>query len=178
MFTKEQKTVISIVLGALAIVTFVCLYGFTIGGEFFSFKYLIYCLFTSFIMTSSAFLFIFKKEEMKGWFAKEPYVIVLLIVAALQLLIYQPLNLLSASDNGEEYEVEITDCSNVRLSSTVCFIDKDGVERSKDISFKYIITDDDELYPQIGGRMMVKETTGGFNCKYFEIIKVTYMPEQ
>lgn len=174
MFTKEQKTVISIVLGTLTVVAFVCLYGFTIGGEFLSVKYILYCLLTSFVVTSSAFWFIFKRENFKKLFAKKFYVIVLLIVAALQMLIYQPLNIFSASDNGEEYEVEITDY----FRNTVYFTDKDGTERIKDVTFKYIVLDDDELYPQTGGRMIVKETTGGFNCKYFEIVKITYIPEQ
>lgn len=178
MLTKEQKTVISIILGVFAVVAFVCLYGFTIGGDFFSVKYILYCLLTSFIMTNLAFVFIFKKEKFKQVFAKKYYVLVLIILVAVQLLIYQPLNLLSSNDKGKEYEVEITDYSSTRLSSTVYFTDKDGIKRSKDISFKFIVLDDDELYPQTGGRMIVKETTGGFNCKHFEIVKVTYIPEQ
>ena len=40
-----------------------------------------------------------------------------------------------------------------------------------------MIMDSGELYPQTGGRMIVKETNGGFNCKHFEIVKVTYEPE-
>lgn len=167
MLTKEQKIVISIVLGALAVVIFVCLYGFTIGGEFFSFKYLIYCLVTSFIMTSLAFMFIFKRENFKKLFGKEMYIIVLLIIVALQMMIYQPLNLLSSSDAGQEYEVEVIS----RFRNIVKFFDKDGIAREK-----YLISD--RVWPQDGGRMIVKETIGGFGCKYFELVEVTYEPEQ
>lgn len=177
MLTKEQRIIISVILGIFAVVIFVCLYGFTIGGEYFSVKYILYCLLTSLIMTSIAFLFIFKREKFKDLFGKMPFIILCFILIIVQLLMYQPLNLLSSSDNGKEYEVEITDYFSSRLSSTVYFTDKDGIERSKDITFKYIVLDDDELYPQTDGEMIVKERTGGFNCKYFEIIKVTYMPE-
>ena len=42
MLTKEQRIVISVILGISAVVVFVCLYGFTIGGEYFSIKYILY----------------------------------------------------------------------------------------------------------------------------------------
>ena len=176
MLTRENKIMISVVIGTFAVIVFVSLYGFTIGGEYLSVKYIAYCFLTSFFMTSLAFAFIFKKEHFKKFFAKKPYVILCLILVAVQLFLYQPLNLLSSSDSGEEYEVEITYCSNVKASSTVYFIDKNGVERSKDVSFKYIVGSDDELWPNEGGRMIVREITGGFNCKYFEIVKITYDP--
>ena len=177
MLTKEQRIVISVILGIFAVVVFVCLYGFTIGGEYFSIKYILYCLLTSLTMASIAFLFVFKREKFKALFGKEPFIIVCLILIVVQLLMYQPLNLLSSNDDGKEYEVEITDYFSSKLSSEVYFIDKDGIERSKDITFKYIVLDDGELYPQTRGKMIVKERTGGFNCKHFEIIEVTYMPE-
>ena len=62
MLDKTQKTVIAIIIGLLAVPICVCLYGFTIGGEWLSFKYIACCLVTSFTLTSFAFLFIFGKE--------------------------------------------------------------------------------------------------------------------
>ena len=103
--------------------------------------------------------------------------IIILVVTALQLLMYQPLNLLTAVDEGMEYEVEITDFSSMKGCTEVYFTDKNGTPRKKDITLNFMIIDSGELYPQTGGRMIVKETLGGFNCKHFEIVKVTYEPE-
>lgn len=170
MLNKEQKTVISLILGMLTVILFVCLYGFTIGGEFLSFKYILYCLITSFTITIPAFLFIFKRENFKIVLKKEIHFIFLIITFFLQILLYQPLNLLSSSAQAEEYEVNITDLSR----GTVYFVDKDGKERKKYVEFRFVF--DEQLTPQPGGRMIVKETTGGFNCKHFEIVSVTYVP--
>lgn len=177
MLTKEQKTVISIIIGIICTLISVCLYGFTVGGEYLSFKYISYCLLTSFVMVSLAFLFIFRKKISKKLIIKELYVVFIFIIAALQILMYQPLNLLTAKDKGKEYEVEITDFSSIRGSTSVYFTDENGIPREKDITFDFIIMDGNDLFPQAGGRMIVKETLGGFNCKHFEIVKVTYEPE-
>ena len=171
MLTKEQKTVLSVIFGIIGSVLSVCLYGFTVGGEYLCFKYLLYCVVTAFVMTSLAFLFIFGKEQVKKLLFKELYVIIVLIVAALQLLIYQPLNLLTAVDEGMEYEVEITDTD--RYGATY-FTDREKTPRI--ITYNRVILSDDELWPEAGGRMIVKETLGGFDCKHFEIVKITYEP--
>lgn len=173
MLTKEQKTLISIIIGIICTVTSVCLYGFTVGGDFISFSYISYCLLTAFMMTSLAFLFIFGKEQVKKLLFKELYVIIVLIVAALQLIIYQPLNLLTAEDKGTEYEVEITD--TFHKTNEVFFTDREGIPR--ETIFHRFFTYEDEFWPEAGGRMIVKETLGGFDCKHFEIVKVTYEPE-
>lgn len=176
MLSKEQRIILSIVLGALSIVGFVCLYGFTIGGEYISVKYVLYCLFISFVMTNLAFMFIYKKKVIKSFYKEELFLIVIAVVVVLQMLLYQPLNLLTTNDKGEEYEVVITDCDRYYQ---VYFTDKDEITREKNASLKYMLSfNDNELSPEKGGRMIVKETTGGFNCKHFTIIKVTYVPEE
>ncbi|MBQ3137785.1 MAG: hypothetical protein IJB74_09945 [Clostridia bacterium] len=177
MLTKEQKTVLSVIFGITGSVLSVCLYGFAVGGEYLCFKYLLYCVVTAFVMTSLAFLFIFGKKTPKKLFWKELYIVIILVVSALQLLMYQPLNLLTSEDKGKEYEVEITEFYSTRGSTAVYFTDENGIPRKKDITLNFMIMDSGELYPQTGGRMIVKETNGGFNCKHFEIVKVTYEPE-
>lgn len=72
MLTKEQRIVISVILGIFAVVVFVCLYGFTIGGEYFSIKHILYCLLTSIIMASIAFLFVLREKNLKLYFGKSP----------------------------------------------------------------------------------------------------------
>ncbi len=177
MLTQKQKTVLSIIIGIISTVLSVCLYGFTVGGEYLSFKYLLYCLLTAFVMTSLAFLFIFGKKIPKELFWKELYVVIILVVSALQLLMYQPLNLLTSEDKGREYEVEITEFYSTGGSTAVYFTDENGIPRKKDITFDFMIMDEHELTPATGGRMIVRETLGGFNCKHFKIVRVTYEPE-
>lgn len=172
MLSKEQKTVISVIGAIIFTVLSVCVYGFTIGGEYLSFSYIAYCLLTAFVMTSFAFLFIFGKKIPKKLLFKELYVIIILVVTALQLLMYQPLNLLTAVDEGMEYEVEITDTD--RYGATY-FTDREETPRK--ITYNRVILSDDELIPTEGGIMIIREITGGFNCKHFEIVKVTYEPE-
>ncbi len=172
MLTKEQKTVLSIIIGIIYTIASVCLYGFTIGGEFLCFKYLFYTLLSSLILITLTFLFIFGKETPKKLIWKEAYTVLVLIVAALQLLIYQPLNLLTAKDKGTEYEVEITDTD--RYGATY-FTDREGIPRKT--THNRVILSDYELIPTEGGRMIIREITGGFNCKYFEIAKITYEPK-
>lgn len=173
MLTKEQKIVLSVIAGIICTVLSVCLYGFAVGGEYLSFKYTLYCLVTAFLITVLAFLFVCGKEKVKKLLFKKLFIIVTVIVAVLQLLIYQPLNLLTAKDCVKEYEVEIT--YNMPRSSDVYFFDQEGTERVA--HFNRIISYDDELWPEAGGRMIVRETAGGFDCKHFEIIKVTYEPD-
>ena len=76
-------------------------------------------------MTGLAFLFIFGKKVPRKLIWKEIYTVLVLSVAALQILLYQPLNLLTAEDKVTEYEVEITDTYH-RIYD-VFFTDKDGV---------------------------------------------------
>ncbi len=173
MLTKEQKALLSVITVIMCTVASVCLYGFTIGGAYLCFKYLLYCVITSFVMTGLAFLFIFGKKVPRKLIWKEIYTVLVLSVAALQILLYQPLNLLTAEDKVTEYEVEITD--SYHRSYDVFFTDKDGVAQKA--KFYSIFSTDDELWPEAGGKMIIRETLGGFNCKHFEIIKVTYEPE-
>ena len=172
MLTKEQKTVLSVITGTVCAVISVCVYGFTVGGDYLSFSYISYCLLTAFIITSLSFLFIFGKKTPKELTWKEIYTGLVLTLAALQLFIYQPLNLLTAVDEGMEYEVEITDTD--RYGATY-FTDREETPRK--ITYNRVILSDDELIPTEGGIMIIREITGGFNCKHFEIVKVTYEPE-
>ena len=103
----------------------------------------------------------------------KPFVIVLLAVFAVGLLLYQPLNILSATGESLEYE---TDIIWSHRANTVYFYDSEGIERHKDVSLRYIVTDDDVLWPETGGSMIVRETMGGFHLKFFEIVEVTYEP--
>ena len=178
MLTKEQRIVISVIFGCFAVLGSICLYGFTIGGEHLSFKYITYCLVTSFIIASLLFLFIFRKKGIKNIFANKFFILILLAVIGIQILGYQPLNAFTSADVGVEYEVEITEGLEYRQDN-VYFIDKEGVSRFINTTFdiSYIIMDDDELIPRTGGRMIVREIVGGFNRKYFEMVKVTYEPE-
>lgn len=179
MLSREQKIVMSIVLGTFSAVGCVCLYGFTIGGEFACVKYLIYSAFTSFILTTLAFVFIYKKENFKSIFKKEAFYIALVAVFAVQTLLYQPLNLLSAPEDGREYEVEITQWDFYgRGELLVYFIDDDGEEREVIVEGKIVIADEDEvvLWISDGGRMIIRDTLGGFGLKHAKFIRVTYDP--
>ncbi|MGN1444359.1 MAG: hypothetical protein ACI4XE_10985 [Acutalibacteraceae bacterium] len=99
--------------------------------------------------------------------------IVLLAVFAVGLLLYQPLNVLSANGESVEYE---TDIIWSYKTATVYFYDSEGIERSKNVVAQFTITDDDVLWPKTGGSMIVRETMGGFHLKFFEIVEVTYEP--
>ena len=99
--------------------------------------------------------------------------IALLAVFAVGLLLYQPLNILSATGESLEYE---TDIIWSHRANTVYFYDSEGIERHKDVSLRYMVTDDDVLWPETGGSMIVRETMGGFHLKFFEIVEVTYEP--
>lgn len=178
MLNKEQRIVLSVVFGVLAVLGSICIYGFTIGGEPFSVKYILYCLVTSLVMITLVFLFVFRKESFKRMITSEFFLITVLAVAFIQILGYQPLNAFTKNDMGVEYEVEITQGLEYR-GYNVCFIDKEGISRCIDTTFdiSYIFIGDDELMPRLGGRMIVREIVGGFNRKYFEIVKVTYEPE-
>ena len=173
MLDKKPRAVIVIITGLLAVPFCVCLYGFIIGGEWLSFKYIAYCLVTSFALTSFAFLFIFGKENFRKMLTAKPFVIALLVVFAVGLLLYQPLNILSATGESLEYE---TDIIWSHRANTVYFYDSEGIERHKDVSLRYMVTDDDVLWPETGGSMIVRETMGGFHLKFFEIVEVTYEP--
>ena len=173
MLDKKQRAVIVIITGLLAVPICVCLYGFTIGGEWLSFKYIADCLVTSFALTSFTFLFIFGKENFRKMLTAKSFAIALLAVFAVGLLLYQPLNILSATGESLEYE---TDIIWSHRANTVYFYDSEGIERHKDVSLRYIVTDDDVLWPETGGSMIVRETMGGFHLKFFEIVEVTYEP--
>lgn len=180
MLSREQKIVMSIVLGLFAAVACVCLYGFTVGGEYFCVKYLLYCALTAFILTASAFVFIFKKENIKSIFKKEAFYLTFAAVIVIQFLLYQPLNLLSAPQESREYEVEITQYFDGRGCFDINFIDSDGAERTLYYSYRWISfeSDDNNLLINEGGRMIIKDTLGGFNLKHAKLIRVTYDPEQ
>lgn len=178
MLNKEKRIVLTALSGLFLLLTSVCFYGFTVGGEPFSLKYILYCFVTSFIMTSLAFFFILKKDGFKKLFLKDGFVIAVIVVAAVQFFSYQPLNKFTSADAGVEYEVEIIRGFEYR-DSIVRFADKEGIIRElyKNLDISYMFLLDGELSPETGGRMIVRETVGGFNHKYFEIVKVTYAPE-
>ena len=180
MLSREQKIVMSIVLGLFAAVACVCLYGFTIGGEYICEKYLLYCAFTSLVLTTSAFVFIFKKENFKSFFKKEAFYLTFAAVIVIQFLLYQPLNLLSAPQESREYEVEITQYFDGKGYFDINFIDSDGAERVLCYYYEWfsIKPDDNILHISEGGRMIIKDTLGGFGLKHAKFIRITYDPEQ
>lgn len=177
MLNREKRIMISVYMGLFFVLISICLYGFTVGGEPFSFKYISYCTVSAFLMTSLAFFFIYGKEGLRLFF-KKIFSLIVLSVAVIQLIGYQPLNAFTSGDVGVEYEVKITEGLEYRQDN-VYFVDKEGVTRCINTTFdiSYIIIDENELIPRTGGRMIVREKIGGFNRKYFEIVKVTYEPE-
>lgn len=178
MLSREQKIVMSIVLGTFAAVACVCLYGFTVGGEYFCVKYLLYCALTAFILTASAFVFIFKKEKFKSILKKEAFYLTFAAVIVIQFLLYQPLNLLSAPQDSREYEVEITQYIDGKGCFYINFIDSDGAERTLYYFSPWISFDSDDSDLQIseGGRMIIIDTLGGFGLKHAKFIRVSYDP--
>lgn len=55
---KNQKIVITVGIGLVALPLLVCLYGFTVGGAWLSFRYIAYCLVASAVLTIPAFLLV------------------------------------------------------------------------------------------------------------------------
>ena len=101
-------------------------------------------------------------------------------VIVIQFLLYQPLNLLSAPEEGCEHEVEITQYYWGGSDTIINYIDSDGLERELIIYVDWVSinSDDNSLHISEGGRMIIKDTLGGFNLKHTKFIRVTYDPEQ
>lgn len=173
------KVLLSVIWGLLSSVTIVFLYGIFVGGDYLTYSYLMYIVVFSLFSSCLISVFLFGKDFWNKKYGKEIFLGILVAYVALNFLLYPSLNKLTASKEFSEYETEITECRFYPKSiiREVFFINSEN----KTVKTKYydkMIYLDDELMPETNGRMIVRESMGGFNLKIYEIREITYEPYQ
>ena len=166
------KVLLSVILGLLSSVTIVFLYGIFVGGDYLTYSYLMYIVVFSLFSSCLISVFLFGKDFWNKKYGKEIFLVILVAYVALNFLLYPSLNKLTASKEFSEYETEITECRFYQKSiiREVFFINSEN----KTVKTKYydkMIYLDDELMPETNGRMIVRESMGGFNLKIYDNIR-------
>ncbi len=153
----------------LAIVTFCCLYGFTIGGN--NAIWAICLIIWSLLITASIFFFIFDKDFIKNQTLLEISVAVLTVVCVLSYFTYGGLNKISADESKTvEYDAEITYYVTGK-PPFLDFVNQQGNEVRIDVYYDLINEEEDE-YITLGSAQYVciRETPGGFGYPIYEIL--------
>lgn len=166
---RTNKIILSVVGGLLAIVTFCCLYGFTIGGN--NAIWAICLIIWSLLITASIFFFIFDKDFIKNQTLLEISVAVLTVVCVLSYFTYGGLNKISADESKTvEYDAEITYYVTGK-PPFLDFVNQQGNEVRIDVYYDLINEEEDE-YITLGSAQYVciRETPGGFGYPIYEIL--------
>ena len=167
--SRTNKIILSVVGGLLAIVTFCCLYGFTIGGN--NAIWAICLIIWSLLITASIFFFIFGKDFIKNQTLLEISVAVLTVVCVLSYFTYGGLNKISADESKTvEYDAEITYYVTGK-PPFLDFVNQQGNEVRIDVYYDLINEEEDE-YITLGSAQYVciRETPGGFGYPIYEIL--------
>lgn len=168
---SSVKIILSVLILLFGTVFADCLYGFLFGGEFGLYAFLV-VLFVGALLSLASVMMIFSKEERQMKKARTIFAIMLLCFVIVCLYGYRPLNYISGSDDYTEQSVTVVDqyvygrnFHFIQPQSVVTVEDEDG--NVFDIDDYAILADYGE-----GEKVFVREYTGGFNLKYYVIVKM------
>ena len=167
--SRTNKIILSVVGGLIAIVTFCCLYGFTIGGN--NTIWAICLIAWSLLITASIFFFIYGKNFVKNQTLLEISVVVLTAIAVLSYFCYNGLNKIGADESKTvEYDAKITYYIEGKVDS-IDFINSHGNEVRIDHYDDIIIYGEDEPITLSEAEFIcIREIQGGFGYPIYEVL--------
>lgn len=167
---KSHKILITVTLLICAIIGFVCLIGFTIGGRFGWLHVIIFgCI--SAVISFLSILFINGIDFIKSNNSIEPFVILIIAITVAFNVMYSGMNKLSAGNEVITYDTTIEYTSTGKqLHTDIGFYDKNGnMQVIWDFNQFWI---DDESCPEEGATITVEERQGGFGYPVFKMTRV------
>ena len=167
---KSHKILMTVTFLICAIIGFVCLIGFTIGGRF-GWLHIIIFACTSAVISFSSMLFINGIDFIKSNNFIEPFVILIIAITVVFNVMYSGINKLSAGNEVITYDTTIEYISNGKqLHTDIGFYDKNGnMQEIWDFNQFWI---DDESCPEEGATITVEERQGGFGYPIFKMTRV------
>lgn len=168
---KSHKILISVTLLICAIIGFICLIGFTIGGRFGWIHVIIFACFGAAISFLSI-LFINGSDFTKSKKFIEPFVILLVAITIIFGVMYNGINKLSADNKVITYDtkIEYLYTGKGQLHTDIGFYDNNG-NMQEIWDFNQFWTDD-ESCPEEGDTITVEEQQGGFGYPVFKMTQV------
>ena len=169
--SRTNKIILSAVGGLILIVSFSCLYGFTIGGN--DIRSVIFLITSSMLITVLIFIFIFGKDFATDKKVKSIAIGVAIGICVLSYFTYNGLNRISADESKTvEYEAEIT-YYDIRTAGqgigpdSVDFINSQGNEVRVDYYRGFINYD---VIVNEAEFVLIREIQGGFGYKIYEVL--------
>lgn len=170
LMKKSHKILITIILLICAIIGFVCLIGFTIGGRFGWLHAIIFACISA-VISFLSILFINGSDFTKSNKFIEPFVILIIAITVVFNVMYSGINKLSAGNEVITYYTTIEYTSHGKqLHTDIGFYDRNG-NMQEIWDFNQFWTDD-ESYPEEGVTITVEERQGGFGYPVFKMTRV------
>lgn len=167
---KSHKILITVTLLICAIIGFVCLIGFTIGGHF-GWVHIIIFACISAVISFLSILFINGKNYTKSKKFIESFVLLVIAITVAFNVMYSGMNRLSAGNEVMTCDTTIEyTYTGKQLHTDIGFYDKNGnMQEIWDFNQFWI---DDESCPEEGAAITIEERQGGFGYPVFKIISV------
>lgn len=167
-----NKSIKIVVLGIISIFAFLfsdCFYGFVFGGNFSWITAVISFVSGTWVATIYVLL-LFHKDKRKCKKAKETFIVVVLIFMVVCLYGYKPLNRILGSNNYTETQAEVVYIDAQRRS--FLFIEPESIVTLSDSQGNDFVVEDYDIifYYDEGDTVLLREYTGGFKLKYYDII--------
>lgn len=167
---KSHKIIITLTLLMCAIIGFVCLIGFTIGGRFGWLHIIIFACISA-VISFLSILFINGSNFTKSNNFIEPFVLLTITITVVFNVMYSGINKLSAANEVIAYDTTIEYTSTGKqLHTDIGFYDKNG-NMQEIWDFNQFWTDD-ESCPEEGATITVEERQGGFGYPVFKMTRV------
>lgn len=167
---KSHKILITVTLLICAIIGFVCLIGFTIGGRFGWLHVIIFACISA-VISFLSILFINGGSFIISNNFIEPFVILIITITVVFNVMYSGVNKLSASNEVITYDTTIEYTINGKqLHTDIGFYDRNG-DMQVIWDFNQFWTDD-ESCPKEGAPITVEERQGGFGYPVFKMTRV------
>ena len=170
LMKKSHKILITIILLICAIIGFVCLIGFTIGGRFGWLHAIIFACISA-VISFLSILFISGSDFTKSNKFIEPFVILIIAITVVFNVMYSGINKLSAGNEVITYDTTIEYTSHGKqLYTDIGFYDRNGnMQEIWDFNQFWTV---DESYPEEGVTITVEERQGGFGYPVFKMTRV------
>lgn len=167
---RSHKILITVTLLICAIIGFVCLIGFTVGGRFGWLHVIIFACISA-VISFLSILFINGIDFIKSNNFIEPCVILIIAITVIFNVMYSGINKLSASNDMITYDTKVEySYSGKQLHTDIGFYDRNG-NMQEIWDFNQFWTDD-ESCPEEGATITVEERQGGFGYPVFKMTRV------